>query len=252
MQRPHIDWPRTIAGALAAVAAAVLLSNLGAAGTLIGAAIGSMVISIGTNVGAHGIESTRQRMLEAQAEAARRVSEAQHEIRKALDEVAEPESVDEQRLNEIDDALESAKADLAQDVPTETIPVVAAKRDVPWKRIAVFAASLFVLAMMIITAFELIGGRPISSYTGGGGSGGTTISDSVSGGSSHHTPQTPSPSPTPSATPSASPTSSATPTATATPSATDTPTAPVTPTETPTTPAPSATTTPGPTGLPTP
>lgn len=41
-----IDWLRTIAGALAAVSAAVLLSTLGAAGTLIGAALGSVVATV--------------------------------------------------------------------------------------------------------------------------------------------------------------------------------------------------------------
>ena len=38
-----IDWPATFAGAGAAVTVALLLSTLGAAGTLIGAALGSVV-----------------------------------------------------------------------------------------------------------------------------------------------------------------------------------------------------------------
>ena len=43
----EIDWLRTIGGALAAVSSAVLLSTLGAAGTIIGAALGSVIVTVG-------------------------------------------------------------------------------------------------------------------------------------------------------------------------------------------------------------
>src|SRR5262249_54898382 len=44
--RVEIDWTRTVGGALAAVASAVLLSTLGAAGTILGAALGSIVVTV--------------------------------------------------------------------------------------------------------------------------------------------------------------------------------------------------------------
>ncbi|HWU31884.1 MAG TPA: hypothetical protein VN108_03360, partial [Marmoricola sp.] len=209
MKLPKIDWPRTIAGALAAVAAAILLSKLGAAGTLIGAAVGSLVISIGTNVGAHGIQSTTERMLEAQKEAARRVSEAQAEVHKARQQVADSTGESADRLAAAEGALESAQSQLAKDVPTSDIPVIdapildesdhpgVALADVtqvlpvaqdptprfPWKRVAVFTVASFVIALLAITAFELIGGKPLSSYFGGPDSHGTTVGDSIPGGS---------------------------------------------------------------------
>ncbi len=45
-----IDIPKTIAGTLAAVSAAVLGSFLGVAGTIAGAALASLVSSIGTEI----------------------------------------------------------------------------------------------------------------------------------------------------------------------------------------------------------
>src|SRR3954452_4667188 len=45
-----IDIPKTLAGALAAVCAAVVGSYLGVAGTLVGAAVASVVGTVGTEV----------------------------------------------------------------------------------------------------------------------------------------------------------------------------------------------------------
>src|SRR4051812_24572287 len=46
--RIEVDWLRAIAGALAAVVSAVLLSTLGEVGTLLGAALGSLILTIGS------------------------------------------------------------------------------------------------------------------------------------------------------------------------------------------------------------
>lgn len=283
-KRYHIDWPRTIAGALAAVAAAIVLSKLGAAGTLIGAAIGSLVISIGTNVGASGIHTTRERVLEAQREALRRVSLAQAEVRQARAAVSQASPESQQRLAQAERALESSQSELSEledavptapipvvdeaavptpaveaavaenavvDTPitddsTQVLPTVLAADEMPprqvvlWRRVAIFAIASFVVAILAITAFELISGRPLSSYTGGGGRGTSLV---PSGGNSHPkappSPSlTPSSSPTPSPLPTSTSTSTVTPTpsatATPTPSTSTTPTSPLTPTSAPT------------------
>lgn len=265
-KRFNIDWPRTIAGALAAVAAAVVLSKLGAAGTLIGAAVGSVVISVGTNIGAHGISTTRARMLEAQKEAARRVSLAQAEVRRARAAVSDASAESQERLAQAERELESSQSELAQDVPTSEIPGVTepvaetpavvdestrvlpadetlARRVVPWRRIAVFAAVSFVLGLVVITGFELIGGRPLSWYTGGGGNEPTIL-----GGGGDTKPKS-TPTPTPSVTPSPTPTPSATPTPTPTPTPTATDTGSPTPTDG-TTPSPTSSVTPSATSTP--
>ncbi len=57
--------------ALGAVSAAVVLSTLGAAGTLIGAALGSLCISIGGAVYTHSTKVTKDRVVAAKAATAR-------------------------------------------------------------------------------------------------------------------------------------------------------------------------------------
>ena len=52
-----------------------------------------------------------------------------------------------------------------------------------WKRIALTALTLFVVSLVLITAFELLAGRSVSSITGGSDSGDTTIGQ-VGGGNS--------------------------------------------------------------------
>jgi len=57
-----IDIPKTIAGVLAAVSAAVVGSFLGVAGTLAGAAVASLVGSVGTEVYHRSINKTRRKL----------------------------------------------------------------------------------------------------------------------------------------------------------------------------------------------
>ena len=78
-EKIEIDWTRAIAGSMAAVASAVLLSTLGAAGTILGAAIGSLVVTIASAMFAQGL-STRQRkrrQARRQKAAAEKVGNAQ-------------------------------------------------------------------------------------------------------------------------------------------------------------------------------
>ncbi|QFG67911.1 hypothetical protein [Ornithinimicrobium pratense] len=49
----------------------------------------------------------------------------------------------------------------------------------PWKRIAALSAALFVLAMVLIVAFELATGRAVSTYTGGTNN--TSVGTSIPG-----------------------------------------------------------------------
>ena len=79
----HIDWTRTIAGALAAVASAVLLSTLGAVGTIIGAAVGSIVVTIASALFTQGLSSSKRSLAKAQASAKQKVGIAHAEVRRA-------------------------------------------------------------------------------------------------------------------------------------------------------------------------
>src|SRR3546814_15525436 len=79
----EIDWVKTLAGALAAVSSAVLLSTLGAAGTLIGAALGSITLTVTSAFYSQGLAKSRQKLAAAQELAQRSVGIAQSEVRRA-------------------------------------------------------------------------------------------------------------------------------------------------------------------------
>ena len=73
----EIDWLRAAAGALAAVASAFLLSFLGAAGTIIGAALGSLIVTVSSAVFTQGLSTSKRTLEKAQSSAARKVGIAQ-------------------------------------------------------------------------------------------------------------------------------------------------------------------------------
>ena len=67
--RVVINWVQVAGSALAAVSSAVLLSTVGVAGTIIGAAVGSVVVTAGSSIYAHDLEISRARVATAQAAA---------------------------------------------------------------------------------------------------------------------------------------------------------------------------------------
>lgn len=171
--RLEINWAQSTGGALAAVSSAVLLSTFGVAGTLIGAALGSLVITVGGAIYSYSIRATKQRVAMTQAVAAARIGLAQARVREASEGVAEGTP---RVAGDAAEDLAEAEVDLdrAQAV-LEHEPEEAAERldwrsvlaGLPWKRIAAGATAIFVAAMLVILAFELISGRAVSSYTGG-------------------------------------------------------------------------------------
>src|SRR3954447_25039916 len=75
-ERVAINWFQVSGSALAAVSSAVLLSTVGVAGTIIGAALGSVVVTAGGSIYSHYLEVSRQRVAAAQAGARARKSRA--------------------------------------------------------------------------------------------------------------------------------------------------------------------------------
>lgn len=233
--RLEIDWLRTLAGALAAVSSAVLLSTLGAAGTIIGAALGSVVVTIGSALYSQGLARSRYRLAKAQTVALRKVGIAQAEVRRASRHQGDDRAV-EGHLDHADVRLAEARRDLDAAVQEPaTLGWGERLALLPWKRIALLAAGLFVVVVVAITAFELVAGRSVSSYTGGtSGSGGTSITHVTGGGPAGEPAQQESPTPSPSTSPtspSSEDTTGITPGAeptTPTPSSTPEPTAPTT------------------------
>jgi hypothetical protein len=230
-ERPRIEWLKVAAGALAAVSSAVLLSTLGAAGTIIGAALGSVIASVGSNLYARGLEHSRTQIAEAQELARRRLGVAQAEVRRAQrrhDDTA----VFEAHLDHAEEQLREVRSELAAPPPTPS------RRErllmLPWRRIALVAGGFFLVAIVVITGFELIANRPVSDLTGGThGDKGTSFGN-IGGGSGHKPKPRRTPTPTPSSTPTPSVTPTPTPSATPTDLPTEAPSEPITPTPTPT------------------
>lgn len=246
---PTIDWVKVIAGALAAISSAVLLSTLGAAGTVIGAALGSVIVSVSSSIYSQGLARSRAQLAEAQEAALRKVGLAQAEVRRAKRRAdVEELPAAEAHLQYADRQLADARVELATAEPTVE-RWTDRLRGLPWRRVALLTVGFFVAAVVVITAFELIAGRPVSSLTGGSSNEhGTSISHLGGGGSAPRrtpTPQpstTPSPSVAPSTTPSSTPSPSVTPSPTASPTPSVVPSA--SPTEVPST-SPSASPTDG-------
>jgi hypothetical protein len=215
-QQGGISWVQVVAGAGAAVASAVLLSTLGVAGTVVGAAVGSIAASVTAHLVSRGLDVSRE-----QALALRRVGEAREDIERVA---SHPEGDAEPGLEHADVALGRLETDLRT------------SRRISWKHVAVVAFVLFVGVMVAITAFELLTGRAVSSYTGGSGQDTRTTVPGVK----ERNPEPSSPSPTSSTSPTPTPTVTDTPssppsTPTESPTPTDSPTASAqTPASTPT------------------
>jgi hypothetical protein len=229
--RLEINVVQVAASALAAITSAVLLSTVGVAGTIIGAAIGSVCATAGSALYSYSIRASRERVARAQAAAFARMQAARAGM------FTRPMDRPDAGQGDRPDAPASLE-------PSEKEPPAwrEALRRLPWKRVALIAVGVFVVVMILIVGFELITGKAVSQYTGGTKQGGAGTSIPGWGGTSK-----PSHTPTPTPTPSSSPTQPAT---SVVPSA-GTSTSP-SPTTTATTPAPSAPPTPTPTPTPSP
>ncbi|QBR92260.1 hypothetical protein [Nocardioides euryhalodurans] len=167
--RLDIDWVRTVAAALAAVSSAVLLSTLGAVGTIIGAAVGSIVASVGTALYAQGLDRSRRTVAKAQESAAGRIGAAQSEVRRAQRRGTNSPTAKADLLH-AQQELDAAREELAEAADPDSEPPKPGWRErlagLPWKRIAVFAAGVFLIVIATLTVFELLSGRSVSSFTG--------------------------------------------------------------------------------------
>ncbi len=189
-----VDLVKIGAGSLAAVSAAVAASTLGVAGTLAGAALASVVGSVGTELYANSLDRARNRLSRTRA---------------GLVAGGAPESM-----------VEETSADVRTEPAVRPVsPPPPERGRSRWKRVALAAAAVFLLAMAALTAFELLAGRSVAALFGDESAGSTTIGSTVDDvpaatpepersavpDEETPSPSEESPSPTPSATPEPSP-----------------------------------------------
>ncbi|WP_344344390.1 hypothetical protein [Kitasatospora putterlickiae] len=147
------------ASALATVVGAVLASELGVYGTILGAAVVSIGATTGSAVFQHLFKRTGE------------------QLRGAVDRTAGPGQV----VNGLRQAPESGP--VADPPPASTqwsAPrVVRARRRWTWKSYTAVSALVFTLAMVPILAFELATGQPVSATVKGESGTGTSIGGRV-------------------------------------------------------------------------
>jgi hypothetical protein len=243
------SFRQILASTAGAVIAAVVASTFGVKGTIVGVAIGSAAATMGTAFVAQSIErgheavkqvavkvpesSTLLRKLggtgvsgpsassvdasSAPTEVVRQAqpgaSEPDHESEAETVEMASTAApvAETQRL-EISAAADAPATErlVASTSPTPgAVARPAVLRGFSWRAIAISAVTVFVLALLFITAVELISGKPLSAIFGGADTG-TTLKNLVN----------PSPAPATTPTPTTSTTSSSS--STTTPSSTTT------------------------------
>ena len=175
---------QVVASALATVVGAVLASLLGVAGTIIGAAVVSASATTGAAVFSHAF---------------RRTGEG---IRSRIPPVGVPRTPGEERTEHRADAragfgspADASIADaLRRSVPSEGESVTthrggSLRRSLGWKKYALATGLVFALAMVTVTAVELIAGKPVAAVVrnepgrgtsvGGGSAGSRGPADSV-------------------------------------------------------------------------
>lgn len=234
------SFRQILASTAGAVIAAIVASTFGVKGTIVGVAIGSAAATMGTALVAQSIERGHQ----AVKQVAVRVPETSTLLRKlggtgtsgpstsSVDASSAPTEVvgGPQPGSGADETIEMASTTVpaaeterleisaATDAPAtehlqaSTMPAppgvvrTAVSRGFSWRAIAASAVIVFVLALLFITAVELISGKPLATIFGGADTG-TTLKNLVN--------PSPAPSTTPTSTTSTTSTTSATTTTTA-------------------------------------
>ena len=136
------------------MSSAFLLSTLGAAGTIIGAALGSVILTVGGALYSQGLARSHQRLAHVQIAAMRKVGVAQAEVRRAARHPGDGEAVDA-HLAHAEERLDDVNDDLGALADEPTGPGWRARLvTLPWKRISLIAAVLFAAAVLAITALS--------------------------------------------------------------------------------------------------
>ena len=241
-----LSFVQVAASALATVVGAVLASELGIYGTIIGAAVVSVGATIGSAVFQHVFRRTGEQIRNLAPTTAHPVPNP------ALVRSPEDSAAETRLFDPFDPGGEKTRMMAAISPPDDAESVTTYRgrttwKPKGWKTYAVMAALVFALAMSTVTVVELVAGKPLTdivkneSGTGtslggsSGGSGGsvttggtpsvTPSATTSEGGAGQESSSTPSstPSGTPSSTPSSTPSTSESASSTPSGSASSTP-----------------------------
>ncbi len=190
MSDPEDESPRKLelsptqiaASALAAVSAAFFASWAGTAGTLVGAALGSVIATVGAATYSYSLRRT--------SEIARRTAAQVRDgalipppvrIRRGDTSVQPPVDEDGQPTNGSPTEGEVATDDDAAGPWWRRLDPRG--KDLPWGRIALASAAVMLVTMVALTTFEGLTGRSVSDTVRGNDANGTTVGSIFRGGS---------------------------------------------------------------------
>jgi hypothetical protein len=150
MRLPRFELSATqlLASALAAITATIAASYLGVAGTVIGAALASVVSAIGTAVYSHSLRRTHAR-----------VREVVPARRGGPDRTPPP----------------ALHLSTSPDTSTSDGQRGTAERHGRWHSVAIGSLALFVTVLTFVTGVEIVTGRPLSDLVRGDTGAGTTV-----------------------------------------------------------------------------
>ena len=135
--------------ALAAITATVAASYLGVTGTVVGAALASVLTAVGNAVYTASLRTTRDRVREVVPARVTR-------------------SLPVGRVEDVPPTLPGSRPRPRRPSPHPTGTAV-------WKRAVLGAVGLFVVLMAVVTGVEVVAGRPISDVVRGDSGGGTSF-----------------------------------------------------------------------------
>lgn len=176
------------AGALASVSSAVVASFFGVAGTLIGAALASVISTVTAALYTNSLSRTNERLRKVRVQLAAPGSPGQP-AGDATTELTQPPAEAAAETRVLPAALDPRRAP-------------APRRGPRWPRVAVYAVAVFGLAMVIVTGIEIVSQQPVSALVGAEEASSTTTLGEITGDSStdDEDPGTPAPTPAPSTT----------------------------------------------------
>lgn len=186
-RRIDVNPVQVAASAMAAISSAFLLSTLGVAGTVIGAALASVVATVGSAVYMHVVHRTSNRLRDVRAHLVPSHTGAP---------TADPAGVPDRPTGIADPGVPHDATIVlpvggyepsSPAVPTDSDePPQGAPRRVWLVRSVVAAVVVFVIAMTAVTVAETALGQSFASVFGHGDKGGSTISNIVDSGPSRH------------------------------------------------------------------
>ncbi len=197
-----VSWFQVVGSALASVTAAFVASRLGVAGTLIGTAVMSFVITVGSSLYTNTLKQSHTLLVRTEGGTVIQRSVEQDEVKDVFEEVQ-------------DSGRDVVGAEMVEDD----------KRPLQWKKILITTGVVLAIALAILSAYELTTGHPVGQDKSDGG---ISISQPFGGGNDKPSEkqQTPAPQESPNKPPPAATPTPGAPTPTSVPTATIAPTTP--------------------------